>query len=198
MTVLSKITQKVTLANAIRGMVLVGLVALFFVLVQSCQKPKSGLQVYGVGGIKALTVLDVPPPQPTLTFSNTRGEEMRLSDYKGKVILVNVWATWCPPCVVEMPMLNELQTLRGGPNFEVINISLDRTAEEATQYLIDKDLGNLQDWHDSTYNLPSALKVPGLPVTILYNRQGREVARLSGEADWVSPEALLLIDKVLE
>lgn len=195
---MSKITQKITLANAIRGMLLLGLVALFFVLVQSCQQPKTGLKVYATGGIKALTVLDVPPPQPTLTFSNSRGDEMRLSDYKGKVVLVNVWATWCPPCVVEMPMLNDLQALRGGPSFEVVNISLDRTAQEATDYLVEKNLGNLQDWHDSTYNLPSALKVPGLPVTIIYDRQGREVARLAGEADWVSPEALLLIDKVLE
>lgn len=192
------ILSKFTLGNAIRAMILLGLVALFFVLVQSCQKPKTGLKVYATGGIKALTVLDNPPAQPTLTFSNTRGEQMHLSDYNGKVILVNVWATWCPPCIVEMPMLNELQALRGGPKFEVINISLDRTAQEATDYLIDKNLNNLQDWHDSTYNLPSALKVPGLPVTIVYNRQGREVARLAGEADWVSAEALALIDKVLE
>lgn len=179
-------------------MIILGVVALFFVLVQSCQKPKTGLKVYAAGGIKALTVLDTPPAQPTLTFSNIRGDKMRLSDYKGKVILVNIWATWCPPCVVEMPMLNELQTLRGSTDFEVINISLDRTAEEASQYLEDKNLSHLQDWHDSTYNLPSAIKAPGLPVTILYNRSGREIARLSGEADWVSPEALLLIDKVIE
>lgn len=198
MAIISNLAAKFTLSNAIRLMCFIGVVALFFVIVQSCQKPKVGLKFYATGGIKALTVLDAPPPQPRLTFTDADGETMTLADYQGKVILVNVWATWCPPCVVEMPMLNDLQAQRGGRDFQVINISLDRTAEEARAYLIEKELTNLRDWHDGTYKLPSALKVPGLPVTILYDRNGREVARLSGEADWVSPDALRLIDTLTQ
>lgn len=186
-----------TLGNAIRATLLVGLVAVTFVIMQSCQKPKTGIERFSQGSLKKLTVLQVPPPQPMMTFRNETGVEMTLSDYNGQVILVNAWATWCPPCVAEMPTLNELQKLRGGTDFQVVTISLDRTAEEASQWLRDEGLSELPGWHDGTYGLNDKAQLPGLPTTIFYSRDGRELARLAGEADWDSPEALALVDYLL-
>ena len=161
---------------------------------QSCQEPKTGIDRFSQDSLKKLTVLTEPPPQPVLSFRDASGAEMRLSDYHGKVVLLNVWATWCPPCIAEMPTLNRLQERRGGADFEVVTISLDRTALEAKAFLEDAGLSSLSAWHDETYRLNGAARLPGLPTTILYDRAGREVARLSGEAIWDSPEALALID----
>ena len=133
-----------------------------------------------------------------MVFSSPDATQMRLSDYKGKVILVNIWATWCAPCIAEMPMLDELQAKKGSDNFEVVTISLDRTAEEAARWLDKNDIKNLPLWHDSTYGVSGKLNLPGLPTSIFYNRGGREIARIPGEVDWTSDEALALVDYLTE
>lgn len=186
-----------TLANAIRVMLLGGLVALIFVAVQSCQVPKSGLDQYGVKSLRKLAVLPSPPAQPNMAFSTPDGEAVKLSDYKGKVILLNVWATWCPPCIAEMPTLEALQSQRSGDDFEVVTVSIDRTIEEAAIWFERNGIEKLPVLHDGTYALPQKLEVRGLPVSVIYDRQGREIARVPGEADWTSPEALALVDAVV-
>ena len=123
---------------------------------------------------------------------------MRLSDYKGKVILVNIWATWCAPCIAEMPMLDELQRQKGGANFEVVTISLDRTPEEAQLWVEKNNVKNLPLWHDSTYGVRGTLALPGLPTSIFYDRSGREIARIPGEVNWTSEEALALVDYLMK
>ena len=123
-----------SVANAIRLMLLVGVLAVFLVIVQSCSQPKTGLDLYAKDSLKKLTALEAPPVQPSMVFTSPDGTQMRLSDYKGKVILVNIWATWCAPCIAEMPMLDALQAEKGSDNFEVVTISLDRTPEEAAQW----------------------------------------------------------------
>ncbi len=183
-----------TLGNAIRLMVCIGLVACFLVIVQSCQKPKTGLDRFTIDSLKRLTEIEAPPTQPSMEFKTFDGETMRLTNYKGQVILLNVWATWCAPCLKEMPSLSQLQTLRSGPEFQVVTISLDRTAEDAKLWLEDKNITNLTPWHDKSFGLNAAIKAPGLPMSILYDRTGREIARLPGDAQWDSAEALALID----
>ncbi len=185
-----------SLGNAIRLMFLIGLVACFLVIVQSCQKPKAGLDLYAQNTLKRLTELETPPAQPRMSFETFDGQTMTLADYKGQVVLLNVWATWCAPCLKEMPSLSRLQTLRGGPEFQVVAISLDRTAEETALWLEDKAITNITPWHDKNFKLNVAVKAPGLPVTIIYDRTGREIARLPGDAEWDSAEALALIDYV--
>ena len=76
-------------------------------------------------------MLDAPPDQPRMNFATINGTQMKLSDYEGKIILLNVWATWCAPCIAEMPTLDRLQMAMGDENFEVITISMDRTANDA-------------------------------------------------------------------
>ena len=183
-----------SLGNAIRLMVLIGLVASFAVIVQSCQPLKTDLDLYAKNSLKRLTVLDNAPAQPNMEFETVDGQTMRLSDYQGQVVLLNVWATWCAPCIKEMPSLSRLQEMRGSPDFQVVTVSLDRTAEEAADWLTDKNITNLTPWHDGSFNLSAAVNAPGLPVTIIYNRQGREMARLNGDAEWDSAEALALVD----
>ena len=187
-----------SVANAIRLMLVVGVVAVFLVVVQSCSQPKTGLDLFAKGSLKKLTALENPPVQPNMVFTSPDGSEMRLSDYKGKVILVNIWATWCAPCIAEMPMLDELQVKRGGSDFEVVTISLARTAAEAEAWLRKNKIDNLPIWHDGTYNVSAKLALPGLPTSIFYNKDGREIARIPGEVDWTSEEALALVDYLVE
>jgi len=108
-------------------MIIVGVMALFAVIVQSCQGPADPMDRFSIASLKGLTQLEEPPQRPNLSFDTLDGQSVGLAKFKGQVLLVNAWATWCPPCII-------------------------------------------------------------------YDRNGREVARLSGEADWDSKEALALID----
>lgn len=192
-----KLSELFTIGNAIKVMLLFGVFALFGVLVQSCNGPKSAIDRYAVGSLKKLTQLEAPPVRPSLTFQTLDGQDVKLSKYQGQVVLMNAWATWCPPCIAEMPSLDRLQEMRGSPNFVVVPISLDRTGAEAKDWLDKNELRNLQSWHDSTYRLTGEVKLPGLPTTILYDRDGREVARVPGEVEWDSEEALALVDYLI-
>jgi len=125
------------------------------------------------------------------------GEELVLSDLKGKVVVLNIWATWCPPCVKEMPSLDRLQDLRGGETFEVITISLDRTKYEPAKFFADNGIENLVPYHDGSFGIPGQLRLYGYPSTLIYNAEGREIALLQGEAEWDSEEALALVDYLL-
>ncbi len=179
-------------------MVLFGLVAMFAVIVQSCQSPKHGLERYAVNSLRKLQVLDAPTIQPANRFNTHTEDEMRLADYRGQYVVLNVWATWCPPCVAEMPSLNKLAKLRGGENLEVVTISVDRKAEEAAAYFAEHKLDALTPWHDGSYALAGKLRAQGVPITVIYDPNGREIARVSGEANWASDEALALIDHLLD
>ena len=187
-----------SVANAIRLMLIVGVLAVLMVIVQSCSQPKTGLEAYSEGSLKKLTSLENPPVQPSMVFKDPDGTEMQLSDYKGKTIIVNIWATWCAPCIAEMPMLDELQAKKSSAIFEVVTISLDRTPEEAAKWFKENGIKNLPLWHDSTYGVSGKLALPGLPTSIFYNSGGREIARIPGEVDWTSEEALALVDYLTE
>lgn len=179
-------------------MLLGGLVAIIAVIVQSCQPAKTGLDRFAKGPLKRLEIIEFAPLQPTLTFKMANDHSMTLSDYRGKLVLLNVWATWCPPCVVEMPMLDELQATRGGEDFQVVTVSTDRIQSEPRDFFLQNGLTHLTPWHDGTYALPAKVAAAGLPVSIFYDTNGREVARISGEVDWTSREAHALIDYLLE
>ena len=187
-----------SVANAIRLMLIVGVLAVLMVIVQSCSQPKTGLDLFAKDSLKKLTSLENSPAQPSMVFKDPDGTKMRLSDYKGKVILVNIWATWCAPCIAEMPMLDELQAKKSSAIFEVVTISLDRTPEEAAKWFKENGIKNLPLWHDSTYGVSGKLALPGLPTSIFYNSGGREIARIPGEVDWTSEEALALVDYLTE
>jgi len=187
-----------SLGNAIRAVLLVGLFGVLFVLVQSCQRPATGLELYAKDSLKKLTSRENPPLPPATIFETVDDREFKLEDLRGKTVVLNVWATWCAPCIKEMPSLDRLQALRGGDDFEVITISIDRTKYEPAKFFADNGIENLAPWHDGSYGIPGNLQLRGYPTTLIYNPDGREIAVLEGDAEWDSPEALALVDYLLK
>ena len=161
-----------TLSNAIRLLVLGGLFAVALVVVKACQQAPTGMDRFAVESLRKLTALDAPPVQPALTFAGPDGE-VTLADYRGRVVLVNAWATWCPPCVAEMPSLDRLEQMRGGADFAVVPVSLDRTMEEAQTWYARNGIEVLPVIHDGSFAINTRLRLPGLPTSILYDRNGR-------------------------
>jgi len=187
-----------SIATALRVMIFGGLLAILFVIVQSCQAPKTGLDSYAKDSLRKLVVLPSPPVQPDLEFTGPDGAFVRLADFKGQTILLNVWATWCAPCIKEMPTLDALQKQRGGETFQVVAVSLDRTQEEAQLWFEKNGIKNLTAYYDGSFALSANLEARGLPISVLYNTYGAEIARVAGDADWASPEAMALINAVTE
>lgn len=141
---------------------------------------------------------ETPRPFKDFTFLNADGEDERISNYKGKVILVNFWATWCGPCKKEMPSLDRLQGELGGEEFEVLAIGQDLQGMEKVQNFFEKrNIKNLAALNDSTVKSGRSAGVFGLPASILLNREGEEVGRLIGPAEWDSPEAKALIAHIM-
>ena len=174
-----------------------GLFGVVFVFVQSCQRPATGLDAYAKHSLKKLTAREVPSPQPGTLYVTADGQELTLDQLRGKIVLVNVWGTFCPPCIKEMPSLDRLQDLRGGEDFEVVTISTDRKGTDLAKFFTENDIKHLIPWHDETYGITGNLNIRGFPSTVIYNRSGREVAFLEGEAEWDSPEALALVDYLI-
>jgi thiol-disulfide isomerase/thioredoxin len=135
-----------------------------------------------------------PEPMPEITFVDGTGASKTLSDFKGRVVLLNLWATWCLPCRKEMPALDRLQAAMGSDKFEVVALSLDRAGIEASRKFLDGiKIANLKLYVDPTARMNGPLKIFGMPTTILIDAQGREVGRLLGEAEWDSEDARKLI-----
>ncbi len=191
--------MKSPLGIAIFGMaaiLVVGFVSIAFIS-GSNSGDQGGLSSYARGEMRAFTSMDSPPPQPDLAFTDPGGNEIRLSDYRGQVILVNFWATWCAPCVEEMPALNRLQQEMGGEDFQVVTISLDRSMDEVVDFFERFDLADLPIIHDGTMSSYTRIQTPGLPTSILYDRQGREIGRLTAPAEWDSEDAMRLIQAAI-
>ena len=145
-----------------------------------------------------LTVLEAPPPLSTRTLTDASGAETTLAAFRGEVLVVNLWATWCAPCVEEMPTLGALQRRFQG-RLRVLPVSSDSEAdrEKAERELARLSGNSLPFLIDITRGIPFDAQAPGLPVTIIYDREGREVARLAGGADWDSPESVAFLEAVL-
>jgi thiol-disulfide isomerase/thioredoxin len=150
------------------------------------------------GAMAAFVVKGEPEALPDVTFAGPDGGEKKLSDRKGKVVLLNLWATWCIPCREEMPMLDKLEAELGGKDFEVVAINTERGgADKAKRFLADTGVKHLRLYTDPTGKLFSTVKAVGMPTTLLIDSEGKEMGRLVGPADWDSPEALALIKKAI-
>jgi len=123
------------------------------------------------------------------------GSSRSLADFQGKLVLVNFWATWCAPCIHEMPSLRRLQAMRSGDDFTVIALSQDFQGwSKVMPFLGRYDLAGLPVYVDDRTKIARSVRVTGLPTSILLDRQGRILGRLTGIAEWDSPEAVALID----
>jgi thiol-disulfide isomerase/thioredoxin len=150
------------------------------------------------GEVAALTMATSPLRLPDLAFWDADGRPKKLSDWRGRTVLVNLWATWCVPCRKEMPALEALQTRLGGPNFEVVAINIDtRDPEKPKNFLNDAHLTRLSYFSDQNAKVFQDLKAIGralgMPTSVLVDGQGCEIATISGPADWGSDDALKLI-----
>lgn len=135
-----------------------------------------------------------PRPLPEIAFEDGEGKPLTLADFRGRTVLLNVWATWCPPCREEMPSLDRLQKALGGPAFEVVALSIDAGGAPVVQRFYDEiGIRALAIYVDPGMRAASQLATPGVPTTLLIDREGRELGRHAGPAQWDSPEALRVI-----
>jgi thiol-disulfide isomerase/thioredoxin len=134
---------------------------------------------------------------PYVVFQDPAGEPASLQDFRGKPVLLNLWATWCAPCVAEMPTLDALASRRG--DIEVLAVSQDMAgAAKVDAFFAERKFRMLEPYLDPELALMTGLKVDTLPTTILYDAQGREVWRMRGTEDWQGPRAEALIAEALE
>lgn len=135
-----------------------------------------------------------PRVLPEIAFVDGTGKPRTLSDFRGRSVLLNVWATWCPPCRDEMPSLDRLQKALGGPGFEVVALSIDAGGAPVVERFY-KEIGiaSLAIYVDSAMRAAGQLRAPGVPTTLLIDAEGRELGRHAGPAQWDGPEALRVI-----
>src|SRR5665811_62232 len=150
------------------------------------------------GEVAALTMATAPLRLPDLAFEDADGKPKKLSDWRGRTVLVNLWATWCVPCRKEMPALESLQTRLGGPNFEVVAINIDtRDPEKPKKFLKEADLTRLGYYSNPNAKVFQDLKAIGralgMPTSVLVEREGCEIATIAGPAEWDSEDAVKLI-----
>jgi thiol-disulfide isomerase/thioredoxin len=146
----------------------------------------------------ALSVFHQPRPVPEIRFQDDQGHDLTLANFRGRVVLLNLWATWCVPCRKEMPTLDRLQSRLGGKDFHVIALSINRRGIEAVKdFYQEVGVEKLAIYLDPSGKGSRELAIPGVPTTLLINREGGEVARKLGEAEWDSPELVSLVEKTI-
>ncbi len=150
------------------------------------------------GPMAPLLVRSKPLDLPEIAFTDKDGKPKALADFSGKVVLLNVWATWCLPCREEMPALDKLETKLGGKDFEVVAVNIDKGgSDKAASFLKETGATHLALYTDPSGKLFSTLKTVGMPTTLVIDRNGKEIGRLIGPADWASPEAIAVIEAAI-
>lgn len=145
------------------------------------------------------TLLDPPVPAPPEAFADLAGRRLHLADFEGRVVLLNFWATWCAPCVREMPALDSLQAALGERGLTVAAVSIDRGGPKVIRpFAARLGLVRLGLYHDADGALYRAFGVSGLPTSFLIDRGGRVVGAYAGPAEWDGPEARALIEHYLD
>jgi thiol-disulfide isomerase/thioredoxin len=182
-----------------------GVAGVVYIIAQSSTKPAEPVAGAGASAsathsvAKKLTQVAGAGAAPDYALMNADGQPVKLSDFKGKVVVMNLWATWCAPCVEEMPTLAKLQAAFAGKPVEVVAVSIDSPEDtlKAKQFLAKHP--PLKFYQDKAMKLPFDLKPPaeGTPVTVIYGKDGLEKGRVTGDADWSQPDAKAAVEKVL-
>lgn len=137
-------------------------------------------------------------PVPEVTFLDADGNERSLSDFQGRVVVLNLWATWCAPCRKEMPSLDRLQAALGGDDLEVIALAVDRgDLTKVLDFYQEVGVENLAVYHDSTAKAGRTLRAPGLPTTVIIDRDGAEIGRVLGDAEWDGDDVVTLLNAAI-
>lgn len=152
-------------------------------------------QGLNAGTMKRFQFHEKPIPATAAKFQDENGNDFSFSDFNGQVILVNLWATWCAPCIKEMPDLNELQKSLGSENFQVVLLSENQDGiESSIKWLEEHNISNLNTYIDGNRAVARSLKSTALPTSILIGGDGNEIGRLIGPAEWNSGDAQALIN----
>ena len=154
------------------------------------------------GEVAAVNIATSPLKVPDLAFQDAAGKPLTLSAWRGRTVLLNLWATWCVPCRKEMPALDALQTRLGGPGFEVVAVNIDtRDADKPKAWLDEVGIHKLGYYADPTARTFQDLKAIGrafgMPTTLLVDPNGCEIGTIAGPAEWASDDAVKLIEAVL-
>ena len=150
------------------------------------------------GAMERFKLAAQPKPLPDLEIQNADDKPMKLSDFKGRVVLLNFWATWCAPCVKEMPSLDRLQAEFTKDRFLIVPLSIDGpTKPKVAPFYRDQKLDNLGIYFDKGRKTMQGLDVTLLPTSILVDAQGRELGRIEGDADWDMPESITLMEAAI-
>ncbi len=171
----------------------------------SCElSVERGKSLYDVatGAAAAYRPIEEPLDVTYLSFVDGDGKPRNLAEWRGKTVLFNLWATWCPPCREEMPWFEELQVEKGGDNFQVLPVSIDLgDASKPKQFYADTGLKALPFMHDNSMQTFQSLKKKavalGMPTTLLVDTNGCALGVLNGPAHWNSPDAKRLIDAAI-
>lgn len=191
---------------ALWGAALVGVAAVVYIIAQASSNPPPSAEspaAVAPGGASKFTAKfvrpDAPTPPPDHVIYDASGKAMKLADLKGKVVVMNIWATWCAPCKLEMPTLAKLQAAYKGQPVEVVAVSIDTVDDAAKATLFIAQNEPLKFYHDREMKMPFVLKpvAPGAPTTVIYGKDGFEVGRVAGEADWSGDDVRKVIDEAL-
>jgi thiol-disulfide isomerase/thioredoxin len=158
----------------------------------------ASLEPLARGDMAALVVADEPAPAAAISFIDDAGKTRALSDWAGRTVLLNLWATWCTPCKREMPALDRLQAALGGADFEVVAVNLDLGGPDKGKGFYEEiGLENLAYYHDPESRIFRAVNALGMPTTMLIDQNGCEVARMAGPAEWASEDAMRLVQATM-
>ncbi len=150
------------------------------------------------GEMQNFTLHETPQGVAEITFKDAEGRDLSLADFKGRLVMLNLWATWCAPCRREMPDIDALQAKYGGKDFIVLALSQDRKGVDAVRdFYAEIGVKNLEIFIDQKARSSRKLRAPGLPTTLLLNKSGSEIGRLIGPANWNSADAQKLIEHFL-
>ncbi|MBR7618648.1 TlpA family protein disulfide reductase [Phenylobacterium sp. 20VBR1] len=187
--------------GALWGVALLGVAAVVYIMAQASINPRqtTSLKSLAKGEMAKLSFPAEAGAPPATSFQDADGKPVRLADFQGKVLVVNMWATWCGPCIIEMPTLAKLAAEYQGQPVAVVAVSIDgdRDADKARQFIAQH--APLAFYRDPKLKLPYDFKpaATGMPTTVIFGKDGVERARLSGGADWSGADAKAVIDKVL-
>jgi len=154
------------------------------------------------GEVAALTVAQTPFRVPDLAFKDAEGRDRTLADWRGRTVLLNLWATWCVPCRREMPALDALEGDLGGPQFEVVAVNIDtRDPQKPLAFLKEIGVQRLAYYADDSAKVFQDLKVAGkafgMPTTLIVDPSGCEIGDMAGPAEWSSPDGVKLVSAAI-
>ena len=188
------------LRAALFAIVGIGVLAVLYVIVAALIKPVAagGLAGLNRGSMAKLQVLADPLPEPAVVFVGDDARPVRLADFKGRAVVLNLWATWCGPCVKEMPTLAALQSAEAARPVKVVPVSMDTAGQTDKAKAFIAAHAPLPFYQDAKYAFMTGLKpqLAGFPTTVLIDRTGMERAVYAGDTDWNSPQARAVVERL--